>query len=313
MEANALFNSIKKSTYDTYATQSPPQTATAELKSTTNAANITKGNVFFGEQQNMPPKAMSADNSAPAATSPESTLKDVITQIMTALGMQNPLDASASAQETTEAENDWGYSEGFSMLSKGELEGRIEDKKQVLGEINQKLADSTTALETATTEYDTASAEFTEASSAYEQEKSTFLTTEAESLEQHDRYDVLVAARDAKLNGTEMTKEPAYAGNTEEGENDWGYSEGFSMLSVEELDERIAAKEVVLEKVDQEFEAAAESFVAAASTYEAVASDFESASLSYEQIQDTHKGIEADFFEQNDRFTKLNEALEAKS
>lgn len=309
MDAGSMFNNIKKNTYETYATKQPPPppppqaAATAESKSTDNA----NGNVFFGEQQYTP---MVADNSGLETTSSESTLKDIIMQIMMALGMQNPLGASASTQAT---ESDGGYSEGFSMLTKGELEGRIENKEQELDEVDQKLADSTSALETATTDYDAASTGFTEASSAYEQEKSAFISTEAEYLEQHDRYEVLVAARDAKLNGTEMTKEPAYAGNTEEGENDWGYSEGFSMLTVEELDARIEAKEVVLEQVDQEFEAAAESFVAAAGDYESSATEFESASLAFEQAQDNHTGVEAEHAEQHDRFAKLNEALEAKS
>lgn len=312
MDAGATYN-ITNNNYGTPAGQRPPPPPQAAATTESQSTNAANGNVFFGEQENMQHDPMSANNPGLAATSSESTLKDIIMQIMTALGMTNPLDSATDAQETTEAENDWGYSEGFSMLTKGELEGRIENKEKVLGEVDQKLADSTSALETATTDYDAASAEFTEASSAYEQEKESFASAEAEYLEQHDRYEMLIAARDAKLNGTEMTREPAYADNYEEGENDWGYSDGFSMLTVEELDERIAAKEVRLETVDQEYEAAAESFVAAAGTYETAATDFESASLSFEQVQDSHTAIEAEHFEQHDRYAKLNEALEAKS
>jgi len=334
MDAGATYNITNN--YGTPSGRRPPPPPPQAAAQNTNAAN---GNVFFGEknnmqstqnmqnmksnmltnmQNNMQNMQNNMQNNVqhdpmPAAASPESTLKDIIMQIMSVLGMTNPLDSVATPQEVAEAENDWGYSEGFSMLTKGELEGRIEDKALVLTDVDQQLADSASTLDSAAIDYDTASTEFTEASSAYEQEKSSFASTEAEYLEQHDRYETLVAARDAKLNGTEMTKEPAYAGNTEEGENDWGYSEGFSMLTVEELDARIAAKEVVLEKVDQEFEVAAESFVAAAGSFEAAATDFESASLSYEQAQDSHTAIEAEHFEQHDRFAKLNEALEAKA
>lgn len=255
---------------------------------------------------------------------PESSIKNLlmqIIQVIQALVMPNAQtdqapqapQAQQGMVETAEAENDWGYSEGFSMLTKGELENRIEVKENRLVEVDEKLANATQSLGTAGSNYEKAAEKLAAAEEKYASEVAEFVEDRNEFLVQHDKYDVLNATLESKVNGTEITKEAAYAGTEEAGgENDFGYSDEFSMLTKGELENRIEGKEDRLEKVDANYAASAGEFVNAADEYEAAVAEFETAEAALMTEQDSFAGIEAEHFEQHDRYKVLNEALDAK-
>ena len=199
------------------------------------------------------------------------------------------------------------------MLTKGELENRIEVKEGRLVEVDEKLANASESLGTAESDYEKAKANLDAKEATYKSEGAEFAEDRNEFLVQHDKYDVLNATLDAKANGTEITREAAYAGTEEAGgENDFGYSDEFSMLTQDELKGRIDVKEDRLEKVDANYVESAEEFTSAADEYDAAVAEFEAAEAALMQEQESYAAAEAEHFEQHDRFKVLNEALDAK-
>ena len=196
----------------------------------------------------------------------------------------------------------------YGSLTKKELESRIDKKEAKVEEADQRLQNTGTALEEAAKEGNEAFAAAGESIEVANQKIKRFDTANQNFTEQEDRLATLMAAREAKANGTEMTKEAKFASE----DDTTGYADGFAQLTLEELDSRIAQKEQRLEKAEANVTNKANEAITADEEKNAALAKLETADENYQMAAERFEHASVDHNKQHTRLDVLEHALTEK-